>query len=56
MKIQKKIYLTIKYLYLEEIKKANDTVYHFVIIGELSKEKEILKILMIKSIYGNKRF
>lgn len=56
MKIQKRIYLTKEYLYLEEIKKVNDTVYHSVIIGELSKEKEILKILMIKLIYGNKRF
>ena len=40
----KKYYYTIKYIYLKEIKKVNDSVYRSAILGELIKEKEILKI------------
>ena len=42
-KFNNKYYDTLKYIYLQEIEKIEDDYYRSVIIGELMKEKEIIK-------------
>ena len=41
---KEKYYSTIKYIYKKEIQKINDKIYHEVILKEIIKENEIIKI------------
>ena len=42
-KFKNKYYETLKYIYMQEIKKINDDAYRAAILGELMKEKDIIK-------------
>jgi len=43
IELQNKYYDTLKYIYMQEIKKINEITYHAAVLGELMKEKEIIK-------------
>ena len=57
-----KYYDTLKYIYMQEIKKVNDITYRATILGELMKEKEIIKIsndilqILLKSYIDKENF